>query len=140
MVVPAPRLAAGGGVNRLAIDAGGGPGVIRLLRRADPATQRVVDRLQGAIVPPLVEVPPDGAPGWEVDGQVTPLASRAEDVEDGVEDVPCARLAGPAAGVDGDVGLDEGPLLVGDIAGIAVVSHPISTPTATWSSTYGTVT
>jgi hypothetical protein len=42
--------------------------VVRLLGRADLAAEPVVDRVQRAVVPPLVEVPPDGALGWEVLG------------------------------------------------------------------------
>ena len=77
---------------------------------------------------PLVEVAPDGALGREVVGQVPPLAAGAEDVEDGVEDVPHVGLAGPsAAGLGRDVRLDQGPLGVGDVAGVVVRSHPIPT-------------
>ena len=111
-VVPAPLLAAGGGVDRLAVDAGGGAGVVGLLRGADLAAKPVVDRVEGAVAPPLVEVPPDGTLGREVAGQVTPLAAGAEDVEDGVDDVPHVGLSGSPAGRSGrDVGLDQGPLL-----------------------------
>ena len=48
-VVAAPLLAAGGGVDRLAVDARGGAGVVRLLHRADLAAEPVVDQVQGAI-------------------------------------------------------------------------------------------
>ena len=74
--------------------------------------------VEGAVVPPLVEVAPDGALGREVLGQVAPLAAGAQDVEDGIDDVAQVGLAGPAAGVDGDVRLDQGPLRVGHVAGI----------------------
>src|SRR5512135_2595569 len=82
-----------------------------------------MDCVQGAVVPPLVEVPPHGALGREVLGEVAPLAAGAEDVEDGVDDVPHVGLAGPSAGVDGDVRLDQGPLRVRDVAGVVVRSH-----------------
>ena len=75
-----------------------------------------------------VEVAPDGALGGEVAGEVTPLAAGAEDVEDGVDDVPHVGLAGPPAGVDGrDVRLDQGPLPVGEVTGVVVRFHPLST-------------
>jgi hypothetical protein len=45
----------------------------------------------------------------------------------------------PARSIDGDVGLDQGPLLVGDVAGVVARSHPISTPTDARGSPYGTV-
>ena len=56
--------------------------------------------------------------GGKLHGRIAPLAAGAEDVEDGVEDVPYVGLAGPSAGVDRrDVRLDQGPLCVGDVAG-----------------------
>jgi hypothetical protein len=54
----------------------------------------VVDPVQRPIVTPLVEVEPDGAPGWEVEGQVAPLAAGAEEIQDGVEYVAQVGLAG----------------------------------------------
>src|SRR4051812_44968246 len=103
-------------------------GVVGLLPRANLGAKEVMDPVQGPVSSPLVEVTPDGALGWEVDGQITPLAAGAEDVEAGVEDVPYVGLAGPSAGADRrDVRLDQGPLLVGHVAGIMVRSHPIST-------------
>jgi hypothetical protein len=90
----------------------------------DQVPQGVVDGLQGAVVPPLVEVAPDGALGREVLGQVTPLAPRAEEVEDGIDHIPEVGLAGPPAGVNRDERLDQGPLLIGDVAGILISSHP----------------
>src|ERR1700722_5748525 len=94
-VVPAALLAAAGGIDRLAIDAGGGPGCVGLLGRADLFAEPVVDLLQGAVVPPLVEVTPDGTLGREILGQVAPLAAGAQDVEDGIDDVAQVGLAGP---------------------------------------------
>ena len=87
-----------------------------------------MDPVQSAVPTPLVEVAPDGALGREVERQVSPLAAGAENVEDGVEDIPHVRLAGPSAGVDRrDVRLDQSPLCVGDVAGIMVRSHLVST-------------
>src|SRR5262249_39006837 len=76
-----------------------------------------------------VEVAPGGALGREVAGQVAPLAAGAEDVEDGVDDVPHLGLAGPApARLFGEMGLDQGPLVIGKVAGVMVHSHAITTP------------
>ncbi len=83
--------------------------MVRLLHRADLAAEPVVDQVQGAIVPPPVEVPPDGALGREVDREAAPLAAGAEDVQDGVDDVPHVGFAGSSAGGGGDVGLDSRP-------------------------------
>src|SRR5205823_6615501 len=88
-------------------------------------------------VPPLVEVAPDGGLGREVLGQVAPLAAGSQQVEDGIDDVPQVGLARPPAGVDGDARLDQGPLFVGDVAGVGLASH-----VAFYASRppYGTVT
>ena len=91
-----------------------------------------MDPVQGAVPTPLVEVAPDGALGREVARQVSPLAAGAENVEDGIKDIPHVRLAGPSAGVDRrDVRLEQSPLRVGDIAGVTVRSHPIATSLGT---------
>src|SRR5512135_3090741 len=120
----------GGGVDRLAVDTRRGPGLIGLLHRPDLTAEEVMNLVEGAVGPPLVEIPPDGALGREVHGEVSPLTAGAEDVKDGVEDVSHVGLAGSSAGIDGDVRLDQGPLIVGDVAGVVVRSHPTSTPLA----------
>ena len=91
--------------------------MVGLPRHADLAAEPVADPVQRPVATPPVEVAPDGALGREVDGQVTLMASGAEDIQDGVEDVLHIRLAGPpAAGFGRDVGLDQGPLGVGEVA------------------------
>ena len=65
------------------------------------------------------------ANGREVDGEIAPLAAGAEEVEDGVDDVPHGGFAGSSAGGGGDVGLDQGPLRVGDVAGVMVRSQTL---------------
>src|SRR5438093_1174477 len=122
-VVPAPLLAAGGRVHRLAVHAGGGARRVGLRRGADLAAQGVVDGVEGAVVAPLVEVAPHGRFGGEVLGQVAPLAAGPQDVEDGIDDVAQVGLARPSARVDGDEGLDQGPLRVGDVARVGLRSH-----------------
>ena len=84
--------------------------------------------VQRPVAAPLVEVPPDGALGREVAGQVAPLAAGAEEIENGVEDVVQVGRAGPtAAGFGRDVGLDQGLLDVGEVAGVMVHSHSTTT-------------
>src|SRR5262249_6459228 len=123
-VVPAPLLAAAGRIDRLTVDARCGARMVGLLGGPGAATQGVMDPVQRPVPPPPVEVAPDGAPGREVDGQVAPLAAGAGDVEDGVEDVPHVGLAGPAAaGFGGQMGLDQGPPGVAEVAGVMVYSH-----------------
>ena len=97
---------------------------VGLLLSADLLAEQVVDGVQGAVVPPLVEVAPDGALGREVLGEVAPLAARPQQVDDGIDDVAQGGRAGPATGVDRDQPLDQVPLLVCDVAGILIGSHP----------------
>jgi hypothetical protein len=128
-VVAASLFAARGRVDRLAIDARRGARAVGLPGRADLAAEQVVELIEGAVAAPLVEVPPDGALGREVDGQVASLASGAEDVED---DVAHVGRSGPTAGSGGrEVRLDQGPLLVAEVAGVVVGSHPLPTSLGT---------
>src|SRR5262249_8322827 len=122
------RLGAGGGVHGLAIDAGGGAGGVGLLRSADLLAQEVMDGVQRAVVPPLVEVPPDRTLGREVPGEVAPLAAGPQDVEDGIDDIPEGGPSRSRAGVGRTVLLDQGPLLVGPVARVCLRSHASFSP------------
>src|SRR5262249_35300598 len=122
-VVAAALLASAGGVHRLAVDAGGGARGIGLLGGADFGAEQVVDDIEGAVVPPLVEVAPDGGLGREILGQGAPLAAGPQEVKDGIDDVAQVGGARSPAGVNGRVRLDQGPLRVGNIAGIGLRSH-----------------
>jgi hypothetical protein len=62
-VIAAPLLAAGGGVDRLAVDACGGAGVVGLLGGADLAAEQVMEVVHDAVATPLIEIPPGRAPG-----------------------------------------------------------------------------
>src|ERR1019366_7829938 len=122
-VVSPALLTASRGIHGLAIYAGGGARGVRLLLSADPLARQVVDGSQGAVVPPLIEVPPHSRLGREVLGEVTPLAAGTQDVEDGIDYVAQAGLAWSAAGVDGQLRLDQKPLRVGYVAGVGLCSH-----------------
>ena len=122
-VVPATLLAAGRRIDRLAIDAGGGAGLVRFLRRADFRAQQIVDYLEGAVVPPLIKVAPHGGPGRKVLGQIPPMAAGAEDVKDGINDIAQIRGARSSAGIHGQVWLDQRPLLIRDVAGVGFRSQ-----------------
>ena len=105
--------------------------MIGLLLGPDLAAQGVVDPVQRPVVAPGIEVAPGGALGREVAGQVAPLAAGAKGVEDGIDDVPHVGLAGPTATRLGrQVGSDQGPLRIGEVAGVMVHSHAITTPNA----------
>ena len=142
-VVPAALLSARGRIDRLAVHARRGAGRLRFLRRADFATEKVVDRIERAVASPLVEVTPDGAFGREVLGQVTPLTAGAEKVENGVDDLSQVGLAGPSAGMDGEMGFDQNPLCIADVAGIGLCSHvalyAFPPPYGTGSKTYDAI-
>src|ERR1019366_1480978 len=122
-VVSPALLTASRGIHGLAIYAGGGARGVRLLLSADPLAEQVVDGVQGAVVPPLIEVPPHSRLGREVLGEVTPLAAGTQDVEDGIDYVAQVGLAWSAAGVDGQLRLDQKPLRVGYVAGVGLCSH-----------------
>src|SRR6266852_2758079 len=136
-VVPPALLPAAGAIHGLAIHAGGGAGGVRLLGRADLGAEEVVDGVQGAVVPPLVEVPPHGGLGREVLGEVAPLAAGTQEVEDGIDDVAQVGRARSPARVDGQVRLDQSPLRVADVAGVGLGSHDALYAVR---PTYGTVT
>src|SRR5262249_14304614 len=89
-----------------------------------PLAQGVVDQLQGAVLAPLVEVPPDRALGRELPGEELPLAAGPQDVEDGVQDAPHGSLPRPAAGVDRNQVFDQLPLGIRQVAGVRSRSHP----------------
>src|SRR5690606_15183288 len=90
---------------------------------ADPEPPRpvegVVDASERTVVAPPGEVGVDGLPVGEVAGEVAPRARALVEVEDGVEDAAEAdgAVAAPGA-LQGEEGLDEGPLLVGEVGGV----------------------
>jgi hypothetical protein len=119
-VVIAPLLSDFGRLDRLAVDApGAGAGLATV---GDPhlLAQGVEDLLPGAVIPPLGEIVVDGALGREVVREHVPLAAAAVLVEDRVEHLPHLDLTGPPHAVDGDQGLDDLPLLVGQVGGIGL--------------------
>lgn len=75
---------------------------------------------------PADEVPVHRLPGREVDRQLTPGASGADHVQDGVDGVAAGVLLWPSAGVGrGQQRFDQCPLCVGEIGGIAAFTrHP----------------
>lgn len=82
-----------------------------------------MDVFQGAVVPPLVEIPPDGALGREVLGQVSPLAPSPEEVQDGIHDIPKVRRPRPPARVYRQERLDQCPLGVREVTRVVMGSH-----------------
>src|SRR5260370_41638221 len=109
---------------RLPADAGGAGRAFAALASPNLFAQNVVNLFQRAIVSPLVEVAPDGTFGRQVLGQEPPLAARPQDIKDRVENLSHRGLAGPATRIHRDQGLDQGPLLIREVAGIASCFHP----------------
>ena len=115
----ASLLTAGGGVHRLAIDAGGGSGRIGFLGAADFGTKGIVNAFPCAILLPRLEVAPDGAFGRKILGQVSPGATGSQDVENGIHDITHVRCArSSASGSRGQKWFDQRPLGIRHVAGV----------------------
>lgn len=84
--------------------------------------RRLFDSLQRTIVPPFIEVSPDGLLGRRILGQVASLTSRFGDVENGVEDISHRVDSGTCTGIHKDQGFDQVPLFVAQVAGMVGVS------------------
>lgn len=85
----------------------------------DPFTQGGMHALPRSILAPGAEIAPDGGPCREVVRQRSPLASGAIYLEYGVEHlahVRCSRA--PASFGWRDQWFQDGPLLVGQVAGV----------------------
>lgn len=137
--VPAPTRASGSHINRLTVDADGGPGLIRLFGRTRLTGQPVMDRLQGPVARPAVEVAPDGDPGREIGRVSAPLAPGAEDVEDRVDAGSHVGGSMTSTGHRGrDQRLDDGPLSVGEVIGVEWCSHAVTTPITAQMFPFGT--
>src|SRR5512144_1908570 len=122
--VGADLRAASGGLDRLAVDASDAGRGRAAGGRAEADPQDVEDAAPGAVALPGVEVVVDGPPRGEVVGPRPPGAAFVGEVEDGVEDLADVGLAGSAAGPGcGDLGLQNGPLGVGDVRRVWSASH-----------------
>ena len=79
-----------------------------------------MDAIQHAINAPIAEVSIDGAARRQILGKITPLASRAQHVHDGVERLShvCFPSA-PSPPRRGDEGFDMRPLLIGQVARVS---------------------
>jgi len=69
----------------LAVDDGGGRAGLAFGLLATLFVERVMDAIQRAIDAPIAEITIDGAAQRKILGKITPLASRAQHVHDGVE-------------------------------------------------------
>ena len=117
--VVAPRLAPLGGVDALAVDDRRRGALLAAVGVPQPGAEHVEDLRPGAVEPPPAVVEVDGAPGGQVVGHHPPGDAAADQVEDAVEDLAEVDVAGPAAGLGlGQQGLDELPLLVGQVGGV----------------------
>ena len=113
---------------------------IPALGEAEHGAEVVDDGLEAAGGEPAAGLLVDRRPGREVLGDVTPLGAGADDPAEGVEDVAEAVLA--LAGVLGEqaeVGQDELPLGVGDVAGVGLVSDHTLNYVADWTKVHNTL-
>ena len=103
---------------------------------ADLPTQGIEDLLPGAVGLPLLEVVVDGALGRQVVREHVPLAARAVEVGDGVEHLAPVDLTGPPGRVDGDQGLDDRPLLAGQVGGVGLTHRGMLGRRWIWRTSY----
>ena len=98
------------------------------------------DGLEAAGGEPAAGLLIDHLPGREVLGQVTPGGAAADDPTEGVEDV--AEVVDALAGVLGqqaEIGPDELPLGVGDVAGVGLVSDHTLNYAGNWTKVHNTL-
>src|SRR5512135_2734232 len=119
-VVP-PRAGGSRRLDGLAVDAAGARLGFLPGRLPDPAAQGVMDLLPQSVAAPAMEVVADRPLGWEVMGQGGPGAARAQNVEDGVENLAEVGLPWcPRLHRGWQQRLQDGPLLVAEVAGIGL--------------------
>ena len=121
------KIAAG----RLGLPAGG---------EAEDGAEVVDDRLEAAGGEPAAGLLVDHLPGGEVLGQVAPRGAGADEPAQGVEDV--AEVVDPLAGVLGqeaEIGDDELPFGVGDVAGVGLVSDHTLNYAGNWTKVHNTL-
>lgn len=88
----------------------------------NPAPQRIMAHLPAPVTSPLMEIITSRPLRREVVRQGGPRAARAQDVEDGVENLAEVRPPQPPPlSRGGQQRLQDGPLLVGQVAGIRLV-------------------
>ena len=137
-VVAAGGFAARTSVHRLAVEAGGVPGMARFLFPADAVAQAVVNGVESTIVPPLIEIAPNGAFGREVFGEVAPLATGAYQVQNGIEDIAHRVLRGRPPGYTGISGSTSAHWSSAKSLGYrcVLILHFTQLDTPYWTDTY----
>jgi len=113
-----------GGLHRLAIHAARtGPGIASETD-PKPLSEGGVDPLPRPIDAPEAEVMVDGLPRRKVVGKKPPGAATTDDVEDGIEDLAGGVDLGTTGALrDGQIGLDDLPLLVGEVGSVCSSHH-----------------
>src|SRR5262249_13703986 len=131
--------ALGRGLDRAAVEDGGGG--LRLLAgdEAEEGAEVVDDRLEAAGGQPAAGLLVDHRPGGGVLGQGAPRRARADDPPQAVEDI--AEVVDPLSGILGqetEIGHDEFPLGVGDVAGVGLVSDHTLSYDGDWTKVHNT--
>src|SRR5271165_937025 len=139
-VVAGPTSALGCGLHRATVEDGGGRLGLLAGGEAEHGAEVVDHGLEAAGGQPAATLLVDHLPGREVLGQVAPRRAGANDPPQAVEDV--AEVIDPLAGVLGqeaEIGDDEFPFGVGDIAGIGLVSDHTLFYAGDWTKVHNTL-
>lgn len=106
------------GLDALAVQTAGGGVLVTAAALTRPGAERVMEASPGPIAPPAAEVIVHSRPGWEVAGQLTPLTTGLEHVEDGIDDLAQAQLRGAPHPGARQQRLDRLPSAVAEVAGV----------------------
>src|SRR5262245_8907742 len=96
--IGADLLSAGGGLDRLTVNAADAGVGVAASDPANPQTKGNKETVPGAIAFPVLEVVVNGLPGWKVVRQGPPTATFTCEVKDGVDDLTPIGFARPTAG------------------------------------------
>src|SRR5208283_4753078 len=107
-------------LHALAVDDGGGRAGVAAGLRATLLVEPVMDTIQCAVQAPVAEITIHRAARRKILRQIAPLASRTQQVQDGVERLPHVRLAFAASPPRRrNERLDKRPLLIRQVARIS---------------------
>ena len=134
--VEAVLFAGTAGFDRLTVDATCRRGRFAPFRHPHLLPQGTLDTGPDAVAFPALEVVVNGSPGRKVPRQHPPRAAGAVEVEDGISHLAQVRFTRPTVlGCWRDERLQQGPLLIREIARIRRISHPpIIANTPLWNT------
>jgi hypothetical protein len=78
------------------------------------SAQPFVNALPGSVQTPIAKVGVDGLPGWKIMRQHAPLAARAQDIEDGINNLSPPVVSRTPSAFDGwNQWFDDLPFFIG---------------------------